>query len=245
MFDLSGKKALITGASGNIGSAIAIQLHEQGAEIIVSGRCMGSLKKLAFILGSKCHILSCDLMNRNEVSSLIKRTENSIGKLDILINNAGITKDNLIVRMKDEDWDNVLEVNLTSIFLLTREAVKSMIRNRYGRIINISSVVGITGNPGQVNYCSSKGGIISFSKSLAQEIASRGITVNCIAPGFIKSSMSDKLNQKQKKIICNKIPIGKIGLPQDISSFCGYLASKESQYITGQTIHINGGMVMI
>ena len=245
MFDLSGLKALVTGASGGIGSAIATALHAQGAEVALSGTRTDALERLAFKLSNRCHTLACDLSSREEVEGLIQRTEDALGHVDILVNNAGITKDGLMARMKNEDWDRVLEINLSSAFLLTRGALKGMMRRRFGRIINISSVVGVTGNPGQANYCASKAGIIGLSKALAQEVASRGVTVNCVAPGFIRSAMTDQLNEDQNKAICAKIPTGEIGTPEDISAACIYLSSKESQYMTGQTLHINGGMAII
>lgn len=245
IFDLSGQTALITGASGDIGQAISKDLHSKGAEIIITGQNNSILQKIKYNLQNKCHIIHCNLNNREEIKSLFKKSINKLGKIDILINNAGISKDKLMIKMKNEEWDNVIEINLTSIFLLTRLSIKSMIKRRFGRIINISSIIGITGNAGQTNYCASKSGLIGMSKSLSQEIASRGITVNCIAPGFIKSSMTKKINEKKIKNIISKIPMGKIGSPEDISSICVYLSSKESNYITGQTIHVNGGMVMI
>ncbi|MCP4923923.1 MAG: 3-oxoacyl-[acyl-carrier-protein] reductase [bacterium] len=245
MFDLSGQKALVTGASGGIGSAIATALHAQGATVALSGTRTDALERLAFKLGSRCHVLACNLNDREEVEGLVQRAEDALGQVDILVNNAGITRDTLMARMKNEDWDSVLNINLTSAFLLTRASLKAMMRRRSGRIINISSIVGVTGNPGQTNYCASKAGIIGLSKSLAQEVASRGITVNCVAPGFIRSAMTDQLNEDQSKVICAKIPTGKIGSPEDIAAACVYLSSKESQYMTGQTLHVNGGMAMI
>lgn len=245
MFDLSGQKALVTGASGGIGAAIAMALHAQGVEVALSGTRTDVLERLACKLGSRCHVLACNLSDREEVECLVQRAEEALGQVDILVNNAGITQDTLMARMKNEGWDKVLEINLTSAFLLTRAALKAMMRRRSGRIINISSIVGVTGNPGQTNYCASKAGIIGFSKALAQEVASRGITVNCVAPGFIRSAMTDQLNEDQSKAICAKIPMGVIGSPEDIAAACVYLASKESQYMTGQTLHVNGGMAMI
>ena len=245
MFDLSGQKALITGASGNIGSAISKALHKQGAEIIISGTNSNKLKNLALELGSKCHILTCNLKNRIEIKNLIKETKKILGELNILINNAGITHDTLLVLMKDEEWDKVLEINLRTIFLLTRAFIKPMIHHRSGRIINISSVVSTIGNSGQTNYCASKAGIIGMSKALAQEVATRGITVNCIAPGFILSKMTNKLNKDKQEDILKKIPMKMFGSPEDIAYACVYLSSKESKYMTGQTLHINGGMIMI
>ncbi|MGI4850397.1 MAG: 3-oxoacyl-[acyl-carrier-protein] reductase [Janthinobacterium lividum] len=245
MFSLQGKKALITGASGGIGSAIATLLHQQGAEITISGTRLEALENIASTLGDRCHILTCNLSDNQAVETLVPQAEKLMGSLDILVNNAGMTRDNLLLRMKEEDFDTVLQINLKSAFLLMRSAIKGMMKQRQGRIINISSIVGVTGNPGQTNYCASKAGLIGMTKSLAQEIASRGITVNCLAPGFIESSMTDILTPEQRQKINQSIPLGRIGLPQEIAAGVAYLASDEAAYITGQTLHINGGMAMI
>lgn len=245
MFSLQRRKALVTGASGGIGAAIARTLHAQGAEVTISGTRRDMLEDLAHSLKERCHIVTCNLNEAAAVETLVPQAETRMGSLDILVNNAGITRDNLMLRMKDEDFDDVLRVNLKSAFILMRAAIKGMLKKRYGRIINISSVVGITGNPGQVNYCASKAGLIGITKSLAQEIASRSITVNCIAPGFIESAMTQALNEEQKQKINQTIPLGRMGSPEEIAFGAAFLASDEAGYITGQTLHINGGMVMI
>lgn len=245
MFSLKGKKALVTGATGGLGAAIARALHHQGAIITLSGTRLENLEALASELGSHVHVLGCNLSDRVPVTGLISQAENKMEGLDILINNAGITKDMLAMRMKDEDWDQVLAINLTASFILSREAIKVMMRNRWGRIINISSVVGTTGNPGQANYCASKAGLVGMSKAMAIEMASRGITINCIAPGFIETAMTDKLNDQQKEMIMGKIPCQRMGSPEDIANTAVFLASEEASYITGQTLHVNGGMAMI
>lgn len=245
MFDLNGRKALVTGASGGIGEAIARSLHARGAHVGLHGTRVEKLEALASEMGERVALFPANLSNRDEVKSLAAKASEDLEGVDILVNNAGITKDGLFVRMSDEDWDAVLEVNLTAAFLLTRELTHPMMRRRQGRIINITSVVGVTGNPGQANYCASKAGMIGFTKSLAQEIASRGITVNCIAPGFIRSAMTDKLNDKQKETILGAIPSKRMGDAEEVASAAVYLASDEAAYITGQTIHVNGGMVMI
>ncbi|APG83967.1 MULTISPECIES: 3-oxoacyl-[acyl-carrier-protein] reductase [Sinorhizobium] len=245
MFDLSGRKALVTGASGGIGEEIARMLHAQGAIVGLHGTRVEKLEALANTLGERVQIFPANLSDRAEVKALGEKAETELGGVDILVNNAGITKDGLFVRMSDEDWDNVLEVNLTAVFRLTRELTHPMMRRRFGRIVNITSVVGVTGNPGQANYCASKAGMIGFSKSLAQEIATRNVTVNCVAPGFIESAMTGKLNDKQKEGIMAAIPMRRMGSGAEVASAVAYLASNEAGYVTGQTIHVNGGMAMI
>lgn len=245
MFDLTGRKALVTGATGGIGEEIARALHGRGATVALHGTRAEKLEQLAADLGERVHVMPANLADRDAVKALAEKAEAELGGVDILVNNAGITKDGLFVRMSDADWDAVLEVNLTSVFRLTRELTHPMMRRRYGRIINITSVVGVTGNPGQANYCASKAGMIGFSKSLAQEIATRNVTVNCIAPGFIESAMTGKLNDKQKEAIMGAIPMRRMGTGAEIASAAVYLASGEASYVTGQTIHVNGGMAMI
>ena len=245
MFDLSGRKALVTGASGGIGEEIARILHALGAIVGLHGTRVEKLEGLANDLGERVHIFPANLSDRAEVKALGEKAEAGLGGVDILVNNAGITKDGLFVRMSDEDWDAVLEVNLTAVFRLTRELTHPMMRRRYGRIINITSVVGVTGNPGQANYCASKAGMIGFTKSLAQEIATRNVTVNCVAPGFIESAMTGKLNDKQKEAIMGAIPMKRMGTGAEVASAVAYLASSEASYMTGQTLHVNGGMAMI
>lgn len=245
MFDLKGKNALVTGASGAIGASISKFFHAQGARVTLSGRRQEALDKLKAELGENCDTLICDLNNPEDVSTLIDRATAIMGSVDILVNNAGLTKDSLMMRMKDDDWQNVLNVNLGAVFKLSRAALKGMMKNRWGRIINITSVVGVMGNAGQANYAASKAGMIGMAKSLAQEVGTRGITVNCIAPGFITSPMTDVLNDDQRAGIMNKIPVKKIGDPENIASAAGFLASPEANYITGQTLHVNGGMVMV
>ena len=245
MFDLTGRKALVTGASGGLGEAIARTLHAQGAVVGIHGPRKEKLDALAAELGERVQVLPADLSDREAVKALGKQAEADLGGVDILVNNAGITRDGLFVRMSDADWDQVLEVNLGSVFRLTRELTHAMMRRRYGRIVNITSVVGVTGNPGQANYCASKAGMIGFSKSLAQEIASRNVTVNCVAPGFIESAMTEKLNEKQKEAILSAVPMKRMGVGADIAAAVLYLASSEAGYVTGQTLHVNGGMAMI
>ena len=245
MFDLTGKAALVTGASGGIGGAIATALHEAGAVVGLSGTREAPLAELAAALGGRAHVLPCDLSDMAAVEALPKRAAEAMGSLDILVNNAGITRDNLFMRMSDEDWQSVIDVNLTSAFRLCRGAVRGMMKARWGRIVNITSVVGTAGNPGQANYCAAKAGLTGMSKALAQEVASRGITVNCIAPGFIATAMTDKLNDEQKGRITASIPTGRMGAPEEIASAVLYLASAEAGYITGATLHVNGGMDMV
>ena len=247
MFELTDKTALVTGATGGIGGAIARALHGQGATVAVSGRQKDKLDRLAAELRDRVHVLPCDLADKSQVAKLVDEAIAKLGRLDILVNNAGLTRDNLFMVMKDEQWDEVIAVNLTSTFMLMRAAARAMMRAKtgYGRIINISSVSGIVGNPGQGNYAASKAGMIGMSKSLAREVASRGITVNCIAPGFISTPMTDVLNEKQVATIKEAIPAQKFGTPADIAAACVYLASPEASYVTGQTLHVNGGMVMI
>jgi 3-oxoacyl-[acyl-carrier protein] reductase len=245
MFDLTGKTALVTGATGAIGEAIARALHKQGATIAISGTRRDVLAKLAGELGERVHILPCDLGNSEQVEALVPQAEEAMTKLDILVANAGVNKDNLFVQLKDEDWDKVIAVNLTATFRLSRAAVSRMMRRRWGRIIGISSIVGFTGNPGQGNYTASKAGMVGMLKSVAAEYARRNITANCIAPGIIASAMTDKLNEKQREAIMARVPMARLGTPQDIASAAVYLASDEAAYVTGQTIHVNGGMAMI
>lgn len=245
MFNLTGKTALITGASGGIGAAIAKTLHAAGATIAISGTRQAVLEELKTQIGENVHVLPCNLSNVEDVEKLIPAAESAMGGLDILINNAGITKDGLAMRMKDEDWQSVIDVNLTSNFRLCRAAMRGMMKKRWGRIINITSIVGVTGNPGQVNYVASKAGIIGMTKSIAQELAARGVTANCVAPGFIATPMTDVLNEKQKEGILGRIPAGRMGGPNDIAAAVLYLSSDEAGYVTGQTLHVNGGMAMI
>lgn len=245
MFDLSGKTALVTGASGGLGQAIARALHSRGAIVGLSGTRLDALEKLAGELGAKAHVLPCDLADKAAVEALIPAAEAALGGVDILVNNAGVTKDNLFMRMKDEEWDAVINVNLTAIFRLSRACLKGMLRKRYGRIIGISSVVGVTGNAGQGNYAASKAGMIGMFKSLAAEVASRNVTVNCVAPGFIESPMTDVLSEKQKAAILASVPMGRLGTGDEVAAAVVYLASADAGYVTGQTLHVNGGMAMI
>lgn len=245
MFSLEGKKALVTGATGGLGSEIARALHAQGASVALSGTRAEVLQKLADELGERTAVVSCNLSDAEAVDNLPKAASEALGGLDILISNAGVTRDQLLMRMKDEDWETVIKVNLEAHFRLCRAAMRGMMKNRWGRIIGITSVVGVTGNPGQANYAASKAGMIGFSKALAQEVASRGVTVNCVAPGFIASPMTDALNDEQKSAILTKIPAGDLGQGSDIAAACVYLASNEAGYVTGQTLHVNGGMAMI
>jgi 3-oxoacyl-[acyl-carrier protein] reductase len=245
MFDLTGKGALVTGATGAIGEAIARALHAQGATVAISGTRREVLDKLAGELGSRVHVLPCDLGDKDQVEALVPAAEEALQKVDILVANAGVNRDNLFVQLKDEDWDKVIAVNLTATFRLSRAAVSRMMRRRFGRIIGISSVVGFTGNPGQSNYTASKAGMVGMMKSVAAEYARRNITANCIAPGIIVSAMTDKLNEKQREAIMSRVPMARLGTPQDIAAAAVYLASDEAAYVTGQTIHVNGGMAMI
>jgi 3-oxoacyl-[acyl-carrier protein] reductase len=245
MFELTGKTALVTGASGGIGGAIARQLHAQGATVALSGTRVEPLQALAADLGERAHVTPCNLSDAASVEALPKVAAEAMGGLDILINNAGVTRDNLFMRMSDEEWDQVISVNLTASFRLSRAVVRGMMKKRWGRIIGITSIVGVTGNPGQGNYAAAKAGMIGMSKSLAAEVASRGITVNCIAPGFITTAMTDKLNEDQKSKLLGAIPAGRMGTSDEIASAAVYLASEEAAYVTGQTIHVNGGMAMI
>jgi len=245
MFKLEGQKALITGASGGIGAAIARCFHAQGAIVGLHGTRADKLAALAAELGERAHIFPADLADRAAIKPLAAKVAADFGELDILVNNAGITRDSLLVRMSDADWDQVLAVNLTAVFSLTREFAHAMMRRRSGRIINITSIVGVIGNAGQANYCAAKAGLIGFSKALAQEVAARGVTVNCLAPGFIESAMTDRLNDKIKENLLARIPARRMGSGADIAAAAVYLASAEAAYITGQTLHINGGMAMI
>ena len=245
MFDLSGKSALVTGASGGIGGAIARALHAQGANVGLSGTRTEPLEKLKAELGERAHVLPADLGDPAAIEALLKSADAALGGIDILVNNAGLTRDNLAMRMKDEDWQKVIDVNLTAGFRLARGAMRGMMKKRWGRIIGITSVVGVTGNPGQANYAAAKAGMIGMSKSLAQEVASRNITVNCVAPGFIETQMTGALNEDQKARIMTAIPAGRLGQSDEIAAAVVYLASPEAAYVTGQTIHVNGGMAMI
>ncbi|MEO1660500.1 MAG: 3-oxoacyl-[acyl-carrier-protein] reductase [Pseudomonadota bacterium] len=245
MFDLSGKTALVTGATGGIGEAIARTMHAAGAEVVLSGRRVEKLQALAGDLGGRTHIAPCDLSDPDQADALVGQTIEAAGKIDILIANAGVTRDKLLMQMKDEDFQDILRVNLESYFRLCRKAVRPMMKARGGRIIGITSIVGVTGNPGQSNYCASKAGMIGFTKSLAQEVASRGITANTIAPGFIESPMTDGLPEAQKELLLGQIPSGRLGQGGDIAAAAVYLASDQASYVTGQTLHVNGGMAMI
>ncbi|MGB0551754.1 MAG: 3-oxoacyl-[acyl-carrier-protein] reductase [Alphaproteobacteria bacterium] len=245
MFDLSGKSALITGASGGIGGAIARALHGAGATVALSGTRVEALEGLASELGENAHITPANLSDAESLAALIGTAEEAMGAVDILINNAGLTRDMLSMRLTDEDWQSVLDVNLTAAFRLSRGVLRGMMKRRWGRIINITSVVGVTGNPGQANYAASKAGLIGMSKSMAQEVASRGITVNCVAPGMIVTAMTDVLSEDQKKRILEIVPAGRLGESEEIAAGTLYLASEEAAYVTGQTLHINGGMAMI
>lgn len=245
MFDLTGKKALVTGATGGLGGAIAKALHAQGASVALSGTREEKLNALASEMGDRVAVTPCNLSDSEAVDALPKQANEALGGLDILISNAGVTRDQLLMRMKDEDWETVIKVNLEAHFRLCKGAMRGMMKNRWGRIIGITSVVGVTGNPGQANYAASKAGMIGFTKSLAQEVASRGVTANCVAPGFIASPMTDALSEDQREAILSKIPAADLGSGEDIASACVYLASDEAGYVTGQTLHVNGGMAMI
>jgi len=245
MFDLTGQSALVTGATGGIGGAIARALHAQGAAVAISGTRREALEALASELGARVHICPANLSDAASVEALVPWAQEAMGGLDILVNNAGITRDNLFIRMKDEEWFDVMRVNLDSVFRLSRAAAKTMMRKRYGRIISITSVVGTTGNPGQGNYAAAKAAIVGMSKALAAEVASRNITVNCVAPGFVATPMTDELNEKQRESVMHKVPMGRLGEPGEIAAATLYLASREAAYITGQTLHVNGGMAMI
>ena len=245
MFDLTGKGALVTGATGGIGWAIAEALHKQGAKVAISGTRAERLEELKAKLGANVVALPCDLRDRAAVAKLADDAEKAVGQVDILVNNAGITHDNLFMRMKDEEWDDVIAVNLSSVFVLTRGVVRGMIRRRYGRIVNIASISGVLGNPGQGNYAASKAGLVGMTKSLAREVANRGITANCIAPGFISTPMTDALTPKQVEAIAGAIPAAKFGKPEEVAAAVVFLGSDEASYVTGETIHVNGGMVMV
>jgi 3-oxoacyl-[acyl-carrier protein] reductase len=245
MFDLTGKTALVTGATGGIGGAIARAFHQQGATVAISGTRRDVLETLAGELTDRVHVLPCNLADRDEVEALVPESEDAMGKLDILVANAGITKDNLLVQLRDEDWDQVVAVNLTATFRLARAAVRGMMRRRFGRVIGITSVVGVTGNPGQGNYTASKAGMIGMIKSIAGEYAKRGVTANSIAPGFIATAMTDRLTDKQREAILARVPAGRLGSGADVAAAAVFLASEEAAYVTGQTFHVNGGMAMI
>jgi 3-oxoacyl-[acyl-carrier protein] reductase len=245
MFDLTGKGALVTGASGGIGEAIARALHAQGAAVAISGTRAPVLEELAGELGTNVHVLPCDLSKREDVEALVPAAESALGHLDILVNNAGITRDNLAMRMKDEEWDSVISVNLSAAFRLARACMRPMMKRRFGRIISIASVVGVTGNAGQANYAAAKAGMIGMTKALAQELASRSITVNCVAPGFIETAMTGGLDDNQRARILSSVPAGRLGRPEEIAAAVVYLASDDAAYVTGHTLHVNGGMAMI
>jgi len=245
MFDLTGKRALVTGASGGIGGAIAKALYAQGADVALSGTREDALRALGTELGERAHVTPARLGEEGAAQHLINDAITAMGGVDILVNNAGLTRDGLAMRMKDQDWDDVLNVNLKSAFQLSRACLKSMMKARFGRIISITSIVGVTGNPGQANYVASKAGLIGMSKALAQEVATRSITVNCIAPGFIATPMTEALTEKQHARILANIPTNRMGAPEDIANACVYFASDEANYVTGQTLHVNGGMAMI
>ena len=245
MFDLAGKTALVTGATGGLGGAIAKALQMQGATVALSGTRREVLDALAAEIGERTHVLPCDLADKDQAEALVPKAEQAMGQLDILVANAGITRDNLFVQLKDEEWDQVIDVNLTGTFRLARAAVRGMMRRRFGRVIGITSVVGVTGNPGQVNYSASKAGMIGMIKSVAAEYARRGITANCVAPGFISTPMTNKLNDKQREAILGRVPAGRLGSSEDVAAAVVFLASNEASYMTGQTLHVNGGMAMI
>jgi 3-oxoacyl-[acyl-carrier protein] reductase len=245
MFDLTGKTALVTGATGGLGGGIARALHGQGATVALSGTRREALEGLAAELGARAHVLPCNLADKDDVEGLVPKAEAAMGQVDILVANAGITRDNLLVQLSDEAWDEVVAVNLTATFRLARAAVRGMMRRRFGRVIGITSVVGVTGNPGQSNYAATKAGMIGMMKSIAAEYAKRGVTANCVAPGFVATPMTDKLNDKQKEAILSRVPAARLGTPDDVAAAVVYLASNEAGYVTGQTLHVNGGMAMI
>jgi 3-oxoacyl-[acyl-carrier protein] reductase len=245
MFDLTGKTALVTGSTGGIGGAIARAFHQRGATVAISGTRRDVLDALANELADRVHVLPCNLADKEEIEALVPKSEEAMGKLDILVANAGITKDNLLVQLRDEDWDQVVAVNLTATFRLARAAVRGMMRRRFGRIIGVTSVVGVTGNPGQANYTATKAGLIGMIKSIAGEYARRGITANAVAPGFIATAMTERLNDKQREAILARVPAGRLGAGADVAAAAVFLASDEAAYVTGQTLHVNGGMAMI
>lgn len=245
MFDLGGKTALVTGASGGIGSAIARALHGQGAHVALSGTRTAALDELAKSLGDRVYALPCDLSDPAATDSLVGRAEEAMGHLDVLVNNAGLTRDGLAMRMRDEDWQKVIDVNLTAGFRLARAALRNMVRRRWGRIIAITSIVGATGNPGQTNYAASKAGMVGMTKALAAEVSGRGVTANCVAPGFIETAMTDVLKEEQRQALIGRIPSGRLGSPDDVAACVAFLASEEAGYVTGQTLHVNGGMAML
>lgn len=245
MFALADNKALVTGASGGIGGAIARAMHEQGATVALAGRNRDALDALAAELGERCHVIVGDLGDTESADAMLTAAADAMDGIDILVNNAGLTRDNLAMRIKDEDWQSVIDVNLTATFRLSRAVLRGMMKARWGRIINVTSIVGVTGNPGQTNYAASKAGIIGMSKSLASEVATRGITVNCIAPGFIATAMTESLGDDQKEKLVGAVPAGRLGTPEDVAACAVFLASDEAAYITGQTLHVNGGMAMI
>jgi 3-oxoacyl-[acyl-carrier protein] reductase len=244
MFDLTGKTALVTGATGGIGGAIARALHAQGATVAMSGTRREALDALAAELGTRVHVLPCNLADKDDVEKLVPGAEAAMGQIDILVNNAAITRDNIFIRLKDEDWDQVIAVDLTAFFRLARAAVRGMMRRRYGRIIGITSIVGVAGNAGQGNYAAAKAGMIGMAKSLAHEVASRNVTVNCVSPGFITTPMTDALNDKQREGILATVPAGRLGTPAEVAAAVTFLASAEAAYVTGHTFHVNGGMAM-
>jgi len=245
MFDLTGKKALVTGASGGIGEAIARVLHRQGAAVAISGTRREALEALAGDLSERAHVLICNLAAKDEVETLVPRAEEALGQIDILVNNAGVTRDNIFVRLSDEDWDQVMAVDLSAAFRLTRAAVRGMMRRRYGRIVGITSVVGVTGNAGQGNYAAAKAGMIGMTKALAHEVASRNVTVNCVAPGFVDTAMTRALTEKQREMILAAVPAARLGGADEVAAAVLFLASTEAAYVTGHTLHVNGGMAMI
>jgi len=244
MFDLTGKTALITGATGTIGGSIARTLHGQGATVALSGTRFSNLDQLAAELGGRVHVLPCDLVDTAAVEALVPRAEEAMGQLDVLVSNAGVTRDNLLVQLRDEDWEQVIAVNLSATFRLARAAVRGMMRRRFGRVVAITSVVGLTGNPGQANYIAAKAGITGLIKAAAQEYSKRNVTANCVAPGFIVTPMTDKLNDKQRDAILSKVPAGRAGTAEEVAAAVVFLASNEAAYVTGQTLHVNGGMAM-